>query len=277
MYTVDSTTLSVLEAGRKSDPVALFLHGIPASAELWREVISTISQQGWYCLAPHLPGYGDTQVGEHSHYTLKGTSGLLLQWLEQENMKDVWLIGHDIGGGVAQLMVTANEKRFKKLTLSNSITAASWPVPEAKQMIIAARLGLFYVLTRLKLLSFRRLYKAISASFYRSSFSESDFNRVFYDGKFSNKKMALNFQRMLARLDSRYTKNNMKVLAEVTLPVHLVWGMNDTFQPWEIAGKTLEATFENVRVTTIDNCGHYLQLDACEAYIDAVLNPEVPL
>lgn len=31
--------ISWLQAGQPTDPVALFLHGIPAGAELWREIL----------------------------------------------------------------------------------------------------------------------------------------------------------------------------------------------------------------------------------------------
>jgi len=196
----------------------------------------------------------------------------LLEWLEQEKMENIWLVGHDIGGGVAQLMVTQKEVLFQKLTLSNCITSDSWPVPAVRQMIMASRLGIFYTLARLNVMSFRTLYKAVSASFYNTSLSGSDFRRIFYDGKFHDKKMILNFQKMLKRLSNRFTEDNMDALARVNIPVHLVWGMKDRFQPWAKAGKTLETTFKNVSVTQLDNCGHYLQLDAFEDYPEVILN-----
>ena len=53
-YNIKNNKLSVLECGNSENPVVVFLHGIPTSAELWRETILKLSSKGYYCLAPDL-------------------------------------------------------------------------------------------------------------------------------------------------------------------------------------------------------------------------------
>ncbi|MFX8457340.1 alpha/beta fold hydrolase, partial [Acinetobacter baumannii] len=69
--------LSWLQAGATDAPVALMLHGIPASAELWREVMPAIADAGYCCLAPDLPGYGETVMGPDADYSLGASADLL--------------------------------------------------------------------------------------------------------------------------------------------------------------------------------------------------------
>ncbi|NOZ46369.1 MAG: alpha/beta hydrolase [Chlorobi bacterium] len=272
-YRIDENLLSVLEAGENGKPVAIFLHGIPASSELWKAVIEKVSEKGWFCLAPDLPGYGKTIIKNRDFYSLKGTSDLLVAWIKQQGFSDIWLIGHDIGGGIAQIMVANQENLFKKITLSNSITADSWPVPTVQKMIKASRLGIFYWLAMFGKFPFENLFASMSKAFISNqNLSEDTFRRIFYDGKFNKRKMVWKFQRMLTKLDSRYTKENMELLSSVSIPVHLVWAMSDRFQHWSKAGRTLENTFKDVKVTKIENCGHYLQLDAPDKYLDSILS-----
>ncbi|WP_373494750.1 alpha/beta fold hydrolase [Aquiflexum sp.] len=144
-YSVHGSELSVIAKGKPTDPVVLFLHGIPANAELWRQTMETVSKAGYYCMAPDLPGYGLSRIRSKKFYSLKGTAELFIKWLHQEGFQDVWLVGHDIGGGIAQLMAVNQPYIFSKITLSNCITDDSWPVKSVQDMIKAAKLGLFFL------------------------------------------------------------------------------------------------------------------------------------
>ena len=64
----------------------------------------------------------------------------------------------------------------------------------------------------------------------------------------------------------------MDKLKSIDLPVHLIWAMNDKFQSWEISGQILEKTFSQVRISKIENCGHYAQVDANEEYVEKLLS-----
>jgi len=44
----------------KNSETLLFLHGFPDSASSWRYLMSSMSQNGYHCLAPNQRGYGQT-------------------------------------------------------------------------------------------------------------------------------------------------------------------------------------------------------------------------
>jgi len=271
-YTVQGNSLSVLEAGNSTAPIALFLHGIPASAELFREVIAQVSQQGWRCLAPDLPGYGHTQMADGTDYSVKGTAKFLNQWLQQEGFQNIWLVAHDIGGGVAQLMLTDNEDLFAKATLSNCITADTWPVPFIQRLINVAKMGMFAPMARWGMFKAHKLFDPLKQSFVHPEvLTDQNFKSVFYDGKFHAKGNRAAFQSLLKSLNPKDTLGNMDKLAQVQTPVHLVWAMKDPFQSWDKPGSILENTFANVKVTKIEDSGHFVPLDATEEYIKAIL------
>lgn len=272
-YKIGNNTISCLEVGKKENPIVLFLHGIPACAEIWRETMEKISSKGYYCIAPDLSGYGLTDINETEYYSLNGNAKLFNCWLKEENFENIWIIAHDLGGAVAQLMITNEPSLFSKVTLSNVGTADTYPIPTISKLVTASKIGFFYLFAILGRFQSERLYLSMKKFFYRNkSFQKTEFERVFYDGKFHKSKSILKFQKMLGHLNNRHTIENMDRLKTIELPIHLIWAMNDKFQSWEVSGKILQDSFKNVRVSKIENCGHYIQIDANDEFVAALLS-----
>jgi pimeloyl-ACP methyl ester carboxylesterase len=273
IYRIGKNQISCLEIGNKDQPMVLFLHGIPGSAEIWKETMEQVSTKGFYCIAPDLSGYGQTEIKENEYYSLLGNAKLFNRWLVEQNFNKIWLVAHDLGGAVAQLMLTDNSSLFEKITLSNVATANTYPVAAIAKLVKASRIGMFYWLALFGKFNSDKLYVSLKLFFVRNkTFSKNEFERIFFDGKFHQSKAIAKFQKMLAQLDNRYTVANMEKLKQVKLPVHLIWAMDDKFQSWELSGRILENTFPNVRVSHIQNCGHYLQLDAKDEYVSLLLS-----
>jgi pimeloyl-ACP methyl ester carboxylesterase len=270
---VKDCTIAYLESGPQDGPIAILVHGIPASAELWRGVMEIMSGHGWHCYAPDLPGYGGTELPDDGDYSVKGAAELLSAWIEQEQMNDIWVVGHDIGGGVVQLLVTLNEKRFNKLTFSNCITADTWPVFEIRMIIRSAKMGLFGILASTGIFSTAIGRAAISRGFSdKRVFTKEVSARVFWDSKVSTREGLKKFKRMLAQLDPQQTMDNMPALSQVKLPVELVWGLADPAQPWDGPGKILRETFPSAKIQTLPDSGHFLQIDSTQVYAGALLS-----
>ncbi|WP_019025777.1 alpha/beta fold hydrolase [Colwellia piezophila] len=273
---IGDAEISYLEAGSKDNPIALFLHGIPASAELWRSVMIEVSEKGWHCIAPDLPGYGKTRLPTKGNYSLLGAALLLQEWLIQKKYKNVWLIGHDIGGGVAQILMTLDEQLFSHVTLSNCITASSWPVLSVRLMIWMAKFRLFR--TSVKLGLFPNSYanwELRRAVFNSACLTPATVSRIFWDSKITDKQGQLAFQNMLASLDPKHTINNMIQLRNVNLPVHLVWGLDDPNQQWKGPGLLLSKIFPSAKITKLPNVGHFLQLESTQSYVSAILQNDM--
>lgn len=269
-YSINDNTISALTTGDPSHPLALFLHGIPASAELWRDILPAISREGWYCIAPDCPGYGDTHVQADHLYTVEGSAGLFLEWIHQQGWSDIWLVGHDIGGGIAQLMITQEEGLFQKMTLSNCATADLWPVPIIKLLILTSKLGLFPFAAKTNLARWLG-QNSLKKGFYNSNnLTDKVKNRIFFDSKMKTREGRKKFAKLLRHLNSDSTQNNMEALSRITTPIHIVWGMADPHQPWETTGETLNNQITNKQITKLQGAGHFLQLDAPEKYVEAI-------
>lgn len=271
-YRVGSAIISALESGNSGNPIALFLHGIPASAELWRSVLEYLGELGWHCIAPDCPGYGQTVVTLDMQYRLEGTAALFIDWIKQEDFKDIWLIGHDIGGGIAQIMLTQEERLFRQLSLSNCATARTWPVPMVRLMQWTASLGLFPFMARTGVvqllggLSLRRTF------YNKKKLRQELKERIFFDTKINNAEGQQKFAKLLRHLTSDSTMDNMGKLSKIKTKVHLIWAMKDPFQSWKKSGQILVDTLPNIMVSELKNTGHFLQLDNTDFYIKVLLS-----
>ena len=59
----------------------------------------------------------------------------------------------------------------------------------------------------------------------------------------------------------------MSYLSKIKVPVDLIWAMNDKFQPWEKSGQEIKNAVKHSQFIPIQKCGHFLQIDASEEYI----------
>jgi pimeloyl-ACP methyl ester carboxylesterase len=138
MINVETRTLSVrglplrwTERG-SGEPVVL-VHGIPTSPALWRHVIPLLDDVR--CLGFEMVGYGDSiPAGRDRDLSVTHQADYLLAWMDALEIDRAVLVGHDLGGGVAQIAAVRAPERCAGLVLTNSIGYDSWPIPSVKAL-----------------------------------------------------------------------------------------------------------------------------------------------
>lgn len=263
--------LSWLEAGAGA-PVVL-LHGIPTGAELWRDFLALLGHAGCHGLAPDLPGYGSTRLAPSADHSLVGCADLIAAWLLASDLAPAWVVGHDAGGAVAQLLAIRAPEHVTRLTLTNSIAAGCWPAPRARASTLAAQLGLYRPAARLGVVPNPYIRREIRRAFADPAHVDAaNQDRVFWDGKVTDGAGRAAFQRHLAALSPRDTADLPAKLPTLRIPVDLVWGLEDPFQSWEVVGRRLHQSLPAARVTQLGGCGHFTPLECprrlCSALCD---------
>lgn len=113
-------------------PAVLLLHGFPTSSHLWRDLVPILAPR-FRAVAVDLLGYGDSdKPPDPAALTVTAQAGHVRELAEALQLEDVAAVGHDVGGGVAQLLALDGVART--LVLVDSISFDSWPI-EAVRMI----------------------------------------------------------------------------------------------------------------------------------------------
>ena len=113
---------------------AVFIHGIPTSPRLWRHVIPQVHNAR--SMAWEMVGYGASiEEGEGRDISVANQLEYLAAWMRTVGLDEgAVIVGHDLGGGVAQILAVRNPELVRGLVLTNAICYDSWPIPSVKAM-----------------------------------------------------------------------------------------------------------------------------------------------
>ena len=242
-------------------PVVL-LHGIPTSAELWRHVMPLVD--GAWLLAWEMPGYGRSwNVAPGVDISVGAQAGRLLAWLDELSIDRAVLVGHDLGGGVAQIAAVSAPERCAGLVLTNSIAYDSWPIPEVKALRAAGPL-----VERLPGPLLRGQLAVLTHMGHDDRDRARESLDVHWRG-YDHGKGAAALLRQMRALDCRDTEAVASLLPRLEVPAALVWGVADRFQELDPYGRRLAADL-GASVDEVQGAKHFTPEDHPERVAAAI-------
>lgn len=274
-WAIGGAALSALEGGSPDGDgeTIVLLHGVPASAELWRGVIPTLVEAGHHVVAFDLPGYGQTLLPARADHSLAGAAELVATWLRIHLGRPAWLVGHDLGGGAAQILVSRHPTLLSRLTLADTVVEDSWPVTPVRMLRAVARTGAYPLLGAVRLLPRPVMWRELRRGFADPARVSSELaDRVFFDGKVRDDDGRRAFARHLLALDTAQTVMAAGSLGRLPAPAQLIWGEDDVFQSWEEVGTRLQAALDQPDVTLLPATGHFSPAESPDAFARAMLD-----
>jgi pimeloyl-ACP methyl ester carboxylesterase len=105
-------------------PPLLLIHGFGASTYTWRYVAPELAKTH-RVIAVDLKGFGQSDKPFDTRYSVSDQAELLAELIEEKDLRELTLVGHSFGGGIAlMLALEANQRlsgRISKLVLLDSI------------------------------------------------------------------------------------------------------------------------------------------------------------
>ena len=212
------------EEADEGTPV-VFVHGIPTSPRLWRHVVPKV--RGTRSMAWEMVGYGASiPQGRDRDISVAMQARYLALWMREVGLGDgAVVVGHDLGGGVAQILAVRHPELVRGLVLTNCVSYDSWPIAPVRA--IGASGALF---GRMPDSVFRRFYAAFlrgghdDRGRWRESVSE---HLPLYEGAGGAEALV----RQARSLNVRDTLGVAAQIPRLDVPARLVWGAADGFQP----------------------------------------------
>jgi haloalkane dehalogenase len=234
VFTAGGIRSFLLDDGPRDGEPVVCVHGVPASAYLYRKVVPALAARGLRGIAIDLPGLGFAERPVDADYTWTGLGRWLGSAIDALELDRFHLVVHDIGGPIGFEVAAAHPDRVRSLTVLNSPVAVEtfhrpWMMePFAHRVVGEAWLksiklpGSFASLMRYVGVS-RRVSSAEIACYIPLLFGDDD-GRAFL-------KIMRGFE-MTAAKQRLY----LSAVRDTPYPVQIVWGVRDRGLTWRRYG-----------------------------------------
>lgn len=237
-------------------PCIVFLHGISTHSALWDGVISNLEKH-FSVYAFDLLGFGKSERAESLELSLRSQANLFISAFKSMGLRCITLVGHDIGGGIAQIISLLNPGILKALVLMDSACYDSWPIDLLK---VQSRVGMI----------FEHMPPDVTYQVFQNYIKDGLFNKEMaeeislkYWEYIKGPEGIKGFLETVKSFDSRQTLEISHLLSRIRLPVLILWGKQDAFIRQSFAYR-LSEDIPNSELKIIDSAGHFLPEDKSE-------------
>jgi pimeloyl-ACP methyl ester carboxylesterase len=234
----------------------LLIHGFGASTFTWRHVAPGLARDH-KVITVDLKGFGQSDKPFDSRYSVYDQAELLVQLIEDKDLRDLTLVGHSYGGGIALLLALEADGRLagriSRLVLLDSI-AYPQNIPVFFRMLdvpVVSQMGIRMVPPSVQ----TRVALKI-AYFDDSKITSAEVEAYAAPLKTAAGKHAIIHSARqivpedIAMLSKRYKTMN--------LPTLILWCDHDRIVPLEV-GIKLRRTLPNSTLRLVEECGHMPQ------------------
>ena len=130
IHGVNGVDINIVETG-KGSPALVFLHYWGGSSRTWGPVIEGLSKTN-RCVAIDFRGWGQSSK-EATDYGLETLAGDVVSIVDDLGLQEFIIIGHSMGGKVAQLVAAQKPAGLKRLILMAPAPPTALDVPEEQR------------------------------------------------------------------------------------------------------------------------------------------------
>ncbi len=231
----------------KGTPLVL-VHGYLGGSEQWVEQIAHLSAN-FDVIAPSLPGYGDApdlpacdRIGQ--------MADAVITLLDQLGVAEFILLGHSMGGMIAQEMAAKVGKRVRRLILYG--TGPVGLLPDRFETIEVSR-------DRLRVDGVERTARRIAATWLREGEAAQGFALVARIGAQASAQAAL------AGLDAMAHWDGRSALGTLKMPTLVLWGERDRSYSWAQV-EMLWKTLPDAELAVMPGAAHAAHLEKPELF-----------
>jgi pimeloyl-ACP methyl ester carboxylesterase len=260
---VRDVELSVAEAGSGGRPF-LLLHGFTGAKEDFTDWVDPLAARGWWAVAPDHRGHGaSSKPADESAYSLEILADDALALADALNWDEFVLLGHSMGGMIAQVLAAGAPDRIAGLILMDTAHGPLSGVDRsqvANGVAVARERGIDALAD---LMADRE--SPLTTPAHQRLLDEQPGYREFGERKFRATSPAL-YAAMLTQMFDQ--ADRLDDLRAVKSPALVVVGEQDT--PFIGPSERMADALPNAALTVLPDAGHSPQFENSEAWWDAI-------
>lgn len=232
-------------------PAVVLLHGFPSSSFLWREFIPLLAGR-FRVVVPDLLGAGDSAQPEGAPLHIRAQAAYVLELLAHLDVERFAVVGHGVGGGIAQLLAL-DGPGVDAMVLLDSIAFDRWPSEAAQEAQARADDADGQLMPELVEAAICTVYDL--GLRHRERFTDAVLEE--YVRPYRGSAGAAGFARGLAAMDGVGLTGREAELERIAFPVLILWGEDDVFFPATL-GERLNEAMPSSTLGLLPGCGHFL-------------------
>jgi pimeloyl-ACP methyl ester carboxylesterase len=248
---IEGNKIAYLESG--VGETVLLVHGITTYSFIWRDIITILSTK-YNVVAIDLLGCGDSDKPLDKSYSLTNHAITIYNFVKAKGLKKIHFVGHDLGGGIAQIFAVNYSEMLYDFSVLNSVAYDFWPV----QPIVAIRTPIIrqFAMATLDLGVFEII---VRRGVYNKAIDDDSLMKLFWKPMLTQegRKGFLHFAECLN--NKNLTDISDKLHAN-NLPMLIVRGDSDLYLSSEISEK-LHKNISTSKLVIVPKAGHFIQLD----------------
>ncbi len=117
---VNGVNIFYREAGDRSNPTILLLHGFPSSSHMYRNLMPKLSDS-YHVVAPDYPGFGNSDQPDMNdfEYSFNHLSLLIADFVDELNLKTFSIYVHDYGAPVGFRLAVKHPEKIEAIITQN--------------------------------------------------------------------------------------------------------------------------------------------------------------
>ncbi len=251
--------LHAIEQGE--GPPLLLLHGFGANSHTWSKIRVMLSLHH-RVFAPDLKGFGASPKPEAGGYSLRDHADCVLRFIAQRGLRDVAIVGHSFGGGVAlQVALDLRNHHATALRRLVLIDGMAWPQPIPAVFRVMRTPGLGELM--MAGMTPRWIVRLALLMCYYDPRKIEDATVERYAAPLRERAARRALLRTVRETSRSELEALLTRLEDIAAPVTLLWGKQDRIVPVAIATH-LQAAIPGARLIVLDGCGHIPQEEFAE-------------
>src|SRR5581483_5592059 len=253
-----------------TDGAVVLLHDIPAGAFVWESIIPQFAGLNRAVYAFDMLGFGQSDHPWPADTSIWGQADVLALLLKRLNLTNVILVGHGLGGGVAQVLATRlYREETAALVLIDTICylhafSENWPLPDMgkRQDFDAPK--------HTSVEDMIRDLKATLPNAVKNSQSFADVLNTYVEPWDSELGKEVLYQHIRLLIPS-YVNSVSSDLRVAGKPTLIIWSEQDQQIPVSYAQR-LHREIPDSQLILVPDAGHLILFDAPDAVANAVVD-----
>jgi pimeloyl-ACP methyl ester carboxylesterase len=235
------------------DPI-LFLHGFGTNTYTWRHLVERLARDRTVVLVD-LKGFGRSPKPMDDHYALADQARLVRDFIRENDLRNLTLVGHSMGGGIALLvaldLLEDDDEYLESLVLIGSIAhpqTLPWFIQLLRTPVLRdLALSIVPAETQVRMI--------LNLAYHDAGRITDDTVKAYAAAlKTGGGRHAL--LRTAERLIPPDLEDLIPRYRTIDVPTLLIWGRDDKIVPLDV-GERLHRDIPNSRLVVLDETGHF--------------------